>query len=238
MVLPILKKDTHHNGVLAIILTEPDPKAGRHAVQLMDGTTHNIKATNMTPYIKHAAPKGKVYTVKDIVKAPLKKLLPRCRGGALLSPKIDVLEACYRRITFDVDTAALLKGGYVEMWVASIDFHQDDSARVGNLLRWLGARGGILSLGDAEVGSLLRDRLIAAGLLSRLAHFLDTCKHTERDVLFETLGALANFTYQPHEEHREAAATLIPSVIAAMKRAGNSSMVQAQGDRPTSFDPT
>ena len=36
MLLHSLKKDIHHNGLLAIILTEPDPKAGRHAVQLMD----------------------------------------------------------------------------------------------------------------------------------------------------------------------------------------------------------
>jgi hypothetical protein len=95
MVLHSLKKDTHHNGVMAIILTELDAKGGRHAVQLMDGTTHNIKATNMTPYIKHAAAKGKTYTVKEIVKAPLKKLLPRCRGGALLSNKIGVLQALW-----------------------------------------------------------------------------------------------------------------------------------------------
>ena len=86
-----LKNDMHHNGILAIILTEPDPTAGRHSVQLMDQTTHNIKAINLTPYIKHAAPKGKAYTVKEIAKAPLKKLLPRCRGGALLSNKIAVL---------------------------------------------------------------------------------------------------------------------------------------------------
>jgi hypothetical protein len=132
----------------------------------------------------------------------------------------------------DVDVAALLKGGYVEMLVASIEFHQDDSARVVAVLSWIG--GWILTLGDAEKGSLLRDRLIAAGLLSRLAHFLDTCKHTERDLLFWTLGALTTFTHQASDEHREAAGTLIPSVIAAMKRAGNSSMVQAQGDRPTS----
>ena len=65
VVLHNLKTDTHLNNVLAIILTEPDPKGGRHAVQLMDGTTHNIKSTNMAPYIKHAAAKGKTYTVKD-----------------------------------------------------------------------------------------------------------------------------------------------------------------------------
>ena len=104
MVLHNLKTDKHLNNVLAIILTEPDPKSGRHAVQLMDGTTHKIKSTNMAPYIKHAAPKGKTYTVKDIVKA-LKKLLPKFRGGALLSNKIDVLDACCRRITLDVELA-------------------------------------------------------------------------------------------------------------------------------------
>ena len=231
VVLHSLKKDIHLNNVLAIILTEPDAKAGRHAVQFMDGTTHNIKTTNMTPYIKHAA-KGKNYTVKDIVKAPLKKLLPRCRGGALLSPKIAVLHACYRRILYDVGTAELLKGGYVEMVVASIDFHQDDSARLTKLLQWLEAA--IFSRDDGEEGSPLRDQFMAAGLLPRLAHFLDTCKHTDRDVLFETLSALITFTHAASDKHREAAATLIPSIIAAMKRAGNCGVIQAEGDRPTS----
>jgi len=219
MVLYSLKKDTHHNGVLAIILTELDAKGGHHAVQFMDQTTHNIKATNITPYIKHAAPKGKAYTVKNIAKAPLKKLLPKCRGGALLSNKIDVLEACYNRMYLDVELTQLLKGGYVEMLVASNDFHQDDSARLATLLRWLGAGNGILSHHGEEEGSQLRDRLVAAGFLSRLAHFLDTCKHTERDVLFWTLNTLVAFSYGASEEHREAAATLIPSVIAAMKQA-------------------
>ena len=233
MVLHNLKTDIHLNNVLATILTEPDPKGGRHAVQLMDGTTHNIKATNMAPYIKHAAVKGKTYNVKDIAKAPLKKLLPRCRGGALLSPKIDVLDACYRRITFDVDTAALLKGGYVEMMVASIDFHQDESARLVKLLQWFGGCDGILMHhDDGEGGSQCRDRLITAGLLPRLAHFLDTCKHTDRDVLFWTLGALISFTHGASDVHMEAVATLIPSIIAAMKRAGNCGSIQAQGDRP------
>jgi len=55
------------NGVLAIIQSELDAKGGRHTVQLMDETTHSINTTNMTPYIKHAAAKGKNYTVKDIV---------------------------------------------------------------------------------------------------------------------------------------------------------------------------
>ena len=232
MVLHNLKTDIHLNNVLAIILSEPDAKSGRHAVQLMDGTTHNIKATNMAPYIKHAAAKGKAYTVKDIAKAPLKKLLPRCRGGALLSNKIAVLQACYRRILFDVGTAEVLKGGYVEMWVASIDFHQDDSERLVKLLSWLGASDGILVRDCGEEGSRLRDRLVAAGLLPRLAHFLDTCKHTDRDVLFETLGALISFTYRASEEHRAVVATLIPSIIAAMKRAGNCGVIQAAGDRP------
>jgi len=89
-------------------------------------------------------------------------------------------------------------------------------------------------VGDGEEGFPLRDRLIASGLLPRLAHFLDTCKHTETDVLFCTLSALATFTYQPHDEHREAAAALISSIIAAMKRAGNCGAIQAAGDRPTS----
>jgi hypothetical protein len=188
----------------------------------------------MAPYIKHAAAKGKTYNVKDIAKAPLKKLLPRCRGGALLSNKIAVLHECYGRILFDVGTVELLKGGYVEMVVASIDFHQDDSARLVKLLRWLGAGGGkgILSRRAGEEGSLLRDRFMAAGLLPRLAHFLDTCKHTDRDVLFWTLGALTAFTYEASEEHKEAIATLIPSIVAAMKRAGNCGAIQAQGDRP------
>ena len=232
VVLHNLKTDKHLNNVLAIILTEPDPKSGRHSVQLMDVTTHNIKPTNMTPYIKHAAAKGKTYTVKDIAKAPLKKLLPRCRGGALLSPKIGVLRACYTRISLDVGTAEVLKGGYVEMVVASIDFHQDDSARLAELLRLLGAGNGILSRDDGEEGSPVKDRFVAAGLLPRLAHFLDTCKHTDRDVLFETLGALITFTHEASDKHKEAVATLIPSIIAAMKRAGNCGVIQAAGDRP------
>ena len=57
-------------------------------------------------------------------------------------------------------------------------------------------------------------------------------------MLFWTLHTLTNFIdldlYGASEKHREAAGTLIPSVIAAMKRAGNCGAVQAQGDLPTS----
>jgi len=186
------------------------------------------------PKAKKQLDQGKTYTAEDIVKASRKKLLLQCRGGALVSPKPDVLWACYRRIR-DLDTAELLKGGYIEMLVASIDIHQDDSQRLLQLLSWFGARGGILMRhDDGDGGSQCRDRLITAGLLPRLARFLDTCKHTERDVLFRTLAALITFVYEASGEHMEAAATLIPSVIAAMKRAGNCGAIQVAGDRPTS----
>jgi hypothetical protein len=132
----------------------------------------------------------------------------------------------------DVGTSELLKGGYVEMVVASIDFHQDDSARLTELLRWFAAANGILMREDGEEESQLCDRFIAAGLLPRLAHLLDTCKHTDRDVLFSTLAALTTFTHKASEKHREAVATLIPSIIAAMKRAGNCGSIQVGGDRP------
>jgi len=49
--------------------------------------------TDSSPAAKHAAAKGKTYTVKDIVKAPLKTLLLKCRGGALLSNDQLLLEA-------------------------------------------------------------------------------------------------------------------------------------------------
>jgi len=42
-------------------------------------------------------------------------------------------------------------------------------------------------------GPQLGDRLVAAGLLPRLAHFLDTSKHSDREVLFRALVTLTTF---------------------------------------------
>jgi len=43
---------------------------------------------------------------------------------------------------------------------------------------------------------------------------------------------LNSLAYKASDKHRAAAATLIPSIIAALKRAGNCGAIQAQGDRP------
>jgi len=91
---------------------------------------------------------------------------------------------------------------------AGVDFHQDDSARLAQLLSWLGAGGGILAHEEGEGGSQLRDGFMAAGLLPRLAlaHLLDTCKHTDQELLYMALHTWGRFVLCASEEHKEAAA--------------------------------
>jgi len=80
-------------------------------------------------------------------------------------------------------------------------------------------------------------QLVAADLLPedpRLRQILDTCKHTDRELLFVALGTgvdlhvLTNLLQKPPMKAKRRP-PLIPSIIAAMKRAGNSGLVQAEG---------
>lgn len=193
------------NGNLGLVLARSKAKGGTCVVRMLDQSEEEVPACNMTSWIKHAKSKVTGYTVKQIYKlAEAKKLVVKCRGGALLSPNVSVLEACYYRINV-LPAVERLKGGYVEMLVQSIDAHQHDEERLDRLLGFLGGNDGVLDRDkeDATLAEQLRDRALAAGLLPRVTPILDSCRHTDRQKLLWALSILGKIVIANGSERRK-----------------------------------